>query len=82
MQGRVLLISTYTSLVSMGTGVFIGIVVLDESWPSAPRMSLLRQVAQPRRLNVHAPRDLRGSRVLSMSPCPPSARVLRVNPTG
>jgi len=42
-QGRVLLISTYTSLVSMGTGVFIGIVVLDESWPSAPRMSLLRQ---------------------------------------
>jgi len=44
-HGRVVLISTYTSLVSMGTGVFIGMAVLDESWPAAPRMSLLRQLA-------------------------------------
>jgi len=44
-HGRVVLISTYTSLTSMATGVFIGTVVLDESWPAQPRMSMLRQMA-------------------------------------
>jgi len=44
-HGRVVLISTYTSLTSMATGVFIGTIVLDESWPAQPRMSMLRQMA-------------------------------------
>jgi len=43
--GRVVLISTYMSLVSMATGVFMGVVVLDEAWPTRPRMSLLRHIA-------------------------------------
>lgn len=43
--GRVMLISTYTSLISMISGVFMGAVILDEPWPMAPRMSILRQLA-------------------------------------
>ena len=44
-HGRVVLISTHTALVSMATGVFVGIVVLDESWPSRPIMSAARFLA-------------------------------------
>ena len=41
-HGRVVLISTYMSLVSMATGVFMGMVVLDEAIPSRfPPDSLL-----------------------------------------
>ena len=43
--GRVVMISTHTSLMSMVTGVCIGIGVLDETWPSRPLMSGLRFVA-------------------------------------
>ena len=43
--GRVVLISTYSSLVSMTSGVFMGVVVLDEAWPTVPRTSLLREIA-------------------------------------
>lgn len=44
-HGRVVMISTHTSLVSMLSGVGVGIWVLDESWPKRPLMSLTRYLA-------------------------------------
>ncbi|KAL3904780.1 MAG: hypothetical protein SGPRY_011162 [Prymnesium sp.] len=44
-QGRVVLISIYTALVSMATGVLMGVGVLDEAWPARPLMSMLRHLA-------------------------------------
>ena len=44
-HGRVVLISTHTALVSMATGVFVGIAVLDEAWPARPLMSVARLLA-------------------------------------
>lgn len=44
-HGRVVLISTHTALVSMASGVFVGIVVLDEAWPARPIMSATRFLA-------------------------------------
>ena len=44
-HGRVVLISTHTALVSMASGVFVGIVVLDEAWPARPMMSATRFLA-------------------------------------
>ena len=44
-HGRVTIISTHTALVSMATGVFVGIAVLDEAWPSRPSMSATRFLA-------------------------------------
>ena len=44
-HGRVVLISTHTALVSMATGVFVGIGVLDEAWPARPLMSATRLLA-------------------------------------
>jgi hypothetical protein len=44
-HGRVVLISTHTALVSMATGVFVGIGVLDEAWPARPLMSACRLLA-------------------------------------
>jgi hypothetical protein len=71
----VVLISTYTSLASMATGVFIGIAVLDESWPTAPRMSLLRQ-ASTHELPPFAPLNLPAQvSILLLSP-PPRFRSL------
>ena len=39
------LISTYTALMSMATGVLMGTFVLDEAWPEAPLMSLARRLS-------------------------------------
>lgn len=44
-HGRVVLISIYTALVSMATGVLMGVSVLDEAWPTRPLMSFLRHLA-------------------------------------
>jgi multidrug transporter EmrE-like cation transporter len=44
-HGRVVLISTHTSLVSMLGGVLVGIGVLDEAWPGHPFMSATRYTA-------------------------------------
>ena len=44
-HGRVVLISTYTALMSMATGVLMGMGVLDEAWPEQPLMSMLRHTA-------------------------------------
>ncbi|KAL1507267.1 hypothetical protein AB1Y20_008116 [Prymnesium parvum] len=44
-HGRVVLISIYTALVSMATGVLMGVGVLDEAWPARPSMSFLRHLA-------------------------------------
>jgi len=44
-HGRVVLISIYTALVSMATGVLMGVGVLDEAWPARPLMSMLRHLA-------------------------------------
>jgi len=44
-HGRVVLISIYTALVSMATGVLMGVGVLDEAWPSQPLMSMARHFA-------------------------------------
>jgi len=44
-HGRVVLISTYTALMSMATGVLMGTFVLDEAWPEAPLMSLARRLS-------------------------------------
>jgi len=44
-HGRVVLISIYTALVSMATGVLMGVGVLDEAWPARPLMSTLRSLA-------------------------------------
>ena len=44
-HGRVVLISTHTALVSMASGVFVGICVLDEAWPARPLMSATRALA-------------------------------------
>tara|TARA_B110001452_G_C15212725_1_gene420608 strand:- start:462 stop:1799 length:1338 start_codon:yes stop_codon:yes gene_type:complete len=44
-HGRVVLISTYTALMSMATGVLMGMGVLDEAWPDQPLMSMLRHSA-------------------------------------
>ena len=44
-HGRVVMISTHTGLVSMITGVCVGIGVLDEAWPSRPLMSAMRFAA-------------------------------------
>lgn len=41
-HGRVVLISTHTALTSMFTGVFVGIIVLDEAWPARPLMGAVR----------------------------------------
>jgi len=44
-HGRVVMISTHSGLVSMCTGVCVGIGVLDETWPARPLMSVLRFLA-------------------------------------
>jgi len=44
-HGRIMIISTSMVLVSMTTGVVIGIGVLDEPWPEATEMSALRGLA-------------------------------------
>lgn len=44
-HGRVVIISTIMAIVSMATGVFMGMFVLDEAWPTRQRVSLLRSFA-------------------------------------
>ena len=44
-HGRVVLISTHTGLTSMASGVFVGIAVLDEAWPTRPAMFIARVLA-------------------------------------
>merc|ERR1719272_2508215 len=43
--GRVVVISAYITLISLSTGIVMGLAVLDEPWPSQLGMSLLRILA-------------------------------------